>query len=91
VAKAGSLSIYAVPQNVKVYRDVDGKRELGNINLADSSMFNSPYFYLKNNDVVYVPPQEEKVKSIRRQQDYMLVNILFTMVNLALAIIAIVQ
>jgi polysaccharide export outer membrane protein len=41
---------------VWVIRESETTREYGKINLSSSSMFESPYFYLKNNDVVYIPP-----------------------------------
>jgi polysaccharide export outer membrane protein len=37
-----------------------GKREIGMVNFNQKTVFTSPYYYLKRNDVVYVEPQQSK-------------------------------
>ena len=62
LAQAGDLTIYGVRNNVKLIReDADGKKQIYTLNLNDASLVNSPYYYLQQNDVVYVEPN--KVKS----------------------------
>jgi polysaccharide export outer membrane protein len=86
LAMAGDVTDYAVIEKVKVYRDVNGKRELGNINLADSSMFNSPYFYLRNNDMVFVPAQSERLAYARRNQTLPIVSVALGLAGILLAL-----
>jgi polysaccharide export outer membrane protein len=43
-------------EKVWVIRDKMGEREYGQINLNSKEVFNSPYFYLHNNDLIYVEP-----------------------------------
>ena len=45
-------------EKVWVIRDKMGEREYGQINLNSKEVFNSPYFYLHNNDLIYVQPGE---------------------------------
>ena len=62
LAQAGDLTIYGVRDRVKLIReDATGKKEIHVLNLNDANIINSPYFYLQQNDVVYVEPN--KVKS----------------------------
>ena len=53
---AGDLTIYGKRENVLIVRDQDGKKEFARLNLNSSEIFNSPFYYLKQNDVVYVEP-----------------------------------
>jgi polysaccharide export outer membrane protein len=62
LAQAGDLTIYGVRTNVKLIReDATGKKDIYTLNLNDASLINSPYYYLQQNDIVYVEPN--KVKS----------------------------
>lgn len=60
---AGDLTIYGQRHNVLVVRDNDGVRTQEYVNLSDASFMNSPYYYLKQNDVVYVTPNNTKKTS----------------------------
>jgi polysaccharide export outer membrane protein len=60
VGLAGDLTNYGNRENILVIREQDGQRSFGRINLRDRAVFHSPYFYLKQNDVVYVEPVRQK-------------------------------
>jgi polysaccharide export outer membrane protein len=66
IGLAGDLTIYAQRDNVLVIRDEDGKKVTHRLNLNSTELFNSPYYYLKSNDVVYVEPNKSKVASTSR-------------------------
>lgn len=62
LAKAGDLTIYGVRDKVKLIREnAKGRKEVFTLNLNDAEIINSPYYYLQQNDIVYVEPN--KVKS----------------------------
>mgnify|MGYP002526327314 CR=1 FL=1 len=62
LAQAGDLTIYGVRENVKLIREnAKGHKEIHTINLNDANLLTSPYYYLQQNDIVYVEPN--KVKS----------------------------
>lgn len=62
LALAGDLTIYGVRTNVKLVREAsDGKKTMHTLDLTDAAVVTSPYFYLQQNDVIYVEPN--KVKS----------------------------
>jgi polysaccharide biosynthesis/export protein len=62
IGMAGDLTTFAKRENIKIMREVDGKQEIGTIDLASTDIFNSPYYYLKQNDVIYLPPTDQKYK-----------------------------
>lgn len=57
---AGDLNITAKRKNVILIREQNGEREYIPIDLSSKSLFNSPYYYLKSNDVIYVEPDRTK-------------------------------
>lgn len=57
---AGDLTIYGIRKNVLITRENNGKLEFERLNLNSSDIFKSPYFYLQQNDVVYVEPSNVK-------------------------------
>ncbi len=58
---AGDLTIYGNRKNVLVIREENGKREYARIDLTSREIFDSPYYYLHKNDVVYVEPVKSKM------------------------------
>ena len=64
LAQAGDLSIYGVRDHVKLIREnAKGRKEIHTINLNDANIVNSPYYYLQQNDVLYVEPNSVKAKN----------------------------
>ena len=59
---AGDMTIYGKRNNVLITRENNGKLEFARLNLNTDEVFKSPYFYLQQNDVIYVEPNT--VKSI---------------------------
>lgn len=53
---AGDMSIYGQRDNVLVMREENGKKSHAYLDLTDANVMDSPYFYLQQNDVVYVEP-----------------------------------
>ena len=64
LAQAGDLTIYGVREKVKLIREnANGKKEIVNLNLNDAEIINSPYYYLQQNDIVYVEPNKVKARN----------------------------
>lgn len=64
LAMAGDMTVYGVRTDVKLIReDAEGKREIIPLDLTKSDLVLSPYFYLKQNDILYVTPNKTKAKS----------------------------
>lgn len=64
LAQAGDLTIYGVRDRVKLIRkNASGRKEIHTLNLNDADIVNSPYFYLQQNDIVYVEPNKVKAQN----------------------------
>lgn len=64
LAQAGDLTIYGVRERVKLIReDAQGKKDIYTLNLNDANLINSPYYYLQQNDIVYVEPNKVKAQN----------------------------
>jgi polysaccharide export outer membrane protein len=64
LSMAGDLTITAIRNNVLLIREVEGKRQYVRLDLQNKDVFNSPFFYLQNNDVLYVQPGNAKYASV---------------------------
>ncbi len=58
---AGDITQFGSRDSILVVRESAGRREYGYLNLHDRKVFESPYFYLKQNDLVYVQPTKAKM------------------------------
>ncbi|MFD2963933.1 MULTISPECIES: polysaccharide biosynthesis/export family protein [Olivibacter] len=63
IGLAGDLTIYGKRENVLLIRETAHGKEMVRFNLNDSKLFTSPYYYLKQNDIIYVEPSKGKIAS----------------------------
>ena len=63
ISLAGDLTTFSNRNKILVIREVDGKREFGEVNMLSRNIFNSPYYYLHQNDIVYVEPTSKKLEN----------------------------
>ena len=64
LAMAGDMTVYGQRDKVKLIReDAQGNRQVIPLNLNDADIIVSPYYYLQQNDVVYVTPNKTKAKN----------------------------
>ncbi|MDE7180797.1 MAG: polysaccharide export protein [Muribaculaceae bacterium] len=63
LAAAGDLTIYGQRNNVRVLREEDGKQKVYEVDLnSGAQLAQSPVYYLRQNDVVYVEPNATKAR-----------------------------
>jgi len=62
-ASVGGISYDGIRNNILVIREVDGVKSTGRVDMTQADVFSNPYYYLKQNDIVYVEPTYRKVKS----------------------------
>jgi polysaccharide export outer membrane protein len=60
---AGDLTINGERKNVFLIREVDGKKRFAKLDLTSINVVNSPLYYLVQNDVIYVEPNNARVRS----------------------------
>lgn len=59
IASAGDLTIFGKRDNVLLIREnPDGQKEIHRLNLNDANLINSPYYYVQQNDYIYVEPNK---------------------------------
>lgn len=64
LAQAGDLTIYGKRDNVMLIReDFNGEKKIHYLNLNDANLLTSPYYYLQQNDIVYVEPNKVKARN----------------------------
>ena len=80
IGLAGDLSEDGKRNNVLVIREVGGKQQVSRIDFTKTEFFSSPYYFLKQNDVVYVEPSLKGVKKSGFIPDIPAMLSLFTIV-----------
>lgn len=63
IGQAGDLTIYGIRDNVILIRQEGPDKIITRLNLNSSKILQSPYYYLKSNDVIYVEPAKDKIES----------------------------
>lgn len=63
IGMSGDLNIRGERDDIIIIREVDGIRKIGHLDLTAATLFESPYYFIKPNDVIYVKPNNVRVKS----------------------------
>ncbi len=64
IASAGDLSIYGKRKNVLIIReDANGEKSHHMLDLTDANIINDPYYYVQQNDIIYVTPNKTKARN----------------------------
>ena len=90
IGMAGDLTMGGKRDNIILLREENNQKVFYNVNLNDRSLFQSPYFYLRQRDVLYVPPTKNRVASTDVTTTRTLA-FLSTAVSIATLIIALVR
>lgn len=82
LAAVGDLTVYGRRDNVLLIREENGERQFHRLNLNEATIVNSPYFYLQQNDVIYVEPSStRKANSEYNQNNSFKIQIASTVVS----------
>jgi polysaccharide export outer membrane protein len=58
---AKDLTVYGKRNNILIIREIDGVKTFNRVDITSASFMNSPFYYLAQNDVVYVEPNQNKI------------------------------
>ncbi|MDD5861561.1 MAG: polysaccharide biosynthesis/export family protein [Prevotella sp.] len=59
LAESGDMTLYGKRNNILLIREnAQGQKEVHRLNMNDANIFNSPYYYLQQNDIIYVQPNK---------------------------------
>jgi len=85
---AGDLTIYGKRDNVFLIREVDGQKRYAKFDLTSVNVVNSPNYYLVQNDVIYVEPNNARVRqSAYTQNNSLIVSIVATLATITAILI----
>lgn len=89
LGKAGDLTNSAYRNNVLVIREENGQRKAYEVNLLDNqAVFNSPAYYLQQNDVIYVQPN--KSQRVKGSTSYTWLSVGSTVVGMVVSIVSLI-
>lgn len=93
LAMAGDMTIYGIRGNVKLIReDIHGQRKVITLNLNEENILHSPYYYLQQNDILYVTPNKTKAKNAGVSNSTTIwISVVTSLVSLASLIINIIR
>ena len=63
LSRAGDITIFGRRDDITLIREKNGVKETIKIDLTTNDIFNSPFYYLQPNDIIYVKPNKAKVAS----------------------------
>lgn len=84
LSMAGDVNLTARRNDVLLIREKEGKKQYVSIDLNNSKALSSPYYYLANNDVIYVKPGTNRV--IASSTGFQLIPTIFGAISLILVI-----
>ena len=76
IAMSGGINDYGNLKKIKIVRSEKNKKQIYNVDLTSSNILTSDFFYLRNNDLIYVQPL--KFKGFKKSQSQLLLSALTT-------------
>ncbi len=86
---AGDMTPYGKRDNILIARETNGKMQFERLNINNASIFASPFFYLQQNDVIYVEPNG--VRAVNSQNISLYLSMLTTLGSMATVIVSVVN
>lgn len=91
IGLAGDLGIKGKRTNITVIREQDDVQTVHKVDLTSKEIFNSPVYYLAQNDVVYVEPNESQVKTSKNNNWPRILTSVTSVLGIIISVIAITQ
>lgn len=88
LSMAGDLTVYGKRENILIIREIDGKVSYNYVDLTKADFINSPFYYLSQNDVVYVEPNKTKINSSAVGPN---ISVILTSVSLLITVFALIR
>lgn len=83
---AGDLTIRGVRENILLIREVDGQKTMHRLDLTQQKTLNSPYYYLVQNDVIYVEPNKAQINNSKLGSN---TNVIISIAGLLITVISV--
>jgi polysaccharide export outer membrane protein len=85
ISMGGDITAFGRRDNILIVRENNGKKEFGHVNLNTRDVYNSPYYYLRSNDLVYIEPTAGK--SVQNSSFFRVFTILASAASLIIVLI----
>ncbi len=82
IGETGDLTLYGNRKNVKIIRMDNNKTKIITIDLTDKKILESPYYYLSNNDIIYIESMKSKNYSLGNFRLSSFINVIASAINL---------
>ncbi len=83
IGAAGDLTIFGNRKNVRLIRDNNGQREEAYLDLTSKDVFSSPYFYLQQNDIIVVDPNNTRKRDSKYgQSEYYKLSVIGSVIGI---------
>ncbi len=83
---AGDLTIRGVRENILLIREIDGQKTMHRLDLTQQKTLNSPYYYLVQNDVIYVEPNKAQINNSKLGSN---TNVIISIAGLLITVISV--
>ncbi len=87
LSASGDITALGKKDNILIIRETATGKQFKRLNLEDHSVFNSEWYYLKPDDVVYVEPNDKTIKDEKRQRTQQTVSLALSGLSLAIIIL----
>ena len=85
---AGDLTIYGTRKNVMLIREIEGQKKFTSFDLSSINTLTSPNYYLTQNDVIYVEPNNARIRqSSYNQNNGIIISAVATLATIAAILI----
>lgn len=86
IGMAGDLTIRGVRQNVLLIREEGGQKSMHRLDLTSQNVLNSPYYYLAQNDVIYIEPNKSQINNSKLGAN---TNVIISIASLLITVISV--
>ena len=86
IAASGDLTLYGKRDNILLVRDFQGIKTFNRININQADFINSPFYYLDQNDVVYVEARKAKIDATALPNFPIIVSVISFLITITILI-----
>lgn len=83
---AGDMTNRGIRTNVLLVREIEGEKDVQRLDLTQQGLLNSPYYYLAQNDVIYVEPNKAQINNSKLGAN---TNIIISISSLVITVISV--
>jgi len=88
IGQAGDITVFGDRSKVLLIREQDGQRITERLDLLYSDVFLSPYYYLRQNDIIYIQPTESKSTLITTQRTSQILSLITSIASFVALVVA---